>query len=155
MPTTNCSDTADEMLPHVSYGREELVNLVVEWVEPHYTFSDEVEIDPLDESPPVRRDTVNNDTQKAALLRRAFAPWDARALEDLAEAHPDTAAAVEELVAEGLIEPDDLRQYAVEQGYLESTGAWLARAAAHVYRRVGRNEDGRAAPPSPDDDDAT
>ena len=48
MPTTNCSDTADEMLPRVSYGREELVNIVVEWVEPHFMFSDELEFDELD-----------------------------------------------------------------------------------------------------------
>lgn len=45
---------------------------------------------------------MSNDTQKADLLRRAFAPWDERALESLAEAHPDTAAAVAELIAEGL-----------------------------------------------------
>ena len=90
---------------------------------------------------------MSNDTQKADLLRRAFAPWDARALEDLAEAHPDTAAAVAELIAEGLIEPDDLRRYAVEQGYLESTGAWLARAAAHVRRRHAGSDD--AEPPAP------
>ena len=91
---------------------------------------------------------MSNDTQKADLLRRAFAPWDERALESLAEAHPDTAAAVAELIAEGLIEPDELRRYAVEQGYLESTGAWLARAAAHVRRRAGSAEDGRPAEPA-------
>lgn len=91
---------------------------------------------------------MTDDTQKADLLRRAFAPWDERALESLAEAHPDTAAAVAELIAEGLIEPDDLRRYAVEQGYLESTGAWLASAAAHLRRCVGKGD--RPAPPGND-----
>lgn len=93
---------------------------------------------------------MTDETRKADLLRRAFAPWDAKALEDLAEAYPDTAAAVAELITERLIEPDDLRRYAVEQGYLESTGAWLARAGAHVRRHVGSTEDdGRAEPVAP------
>ena len=40
--------TIDEMPPLFALGRES-INLKLTYVEPHYTFSDEVEIDPLDE----------------------------------------------------------------------------------------------------------
>lgn len=80
-------------------------------------------------------ETAADKAWKTALLRRAFAPWDERAWENLAEAHPEAAAAIEALIAEDLIAPEDLRRYAADNNYLDSIGGWLANAAAHVQRR--------------------
>lgn len=87
--------------------------------------------------------------QQDELLRRAFAPSDVRAWRSLERSHPDSAAAVRELIALGL-EPEQFRQYAAEQNYLDEVGAWLTHAAAHVRRL--REEDEDAAPVGPDGD---
>lgn len=97
------------------------------------------------QSDPRDGETAADKAWKTALLRRAFAPWDERAWENLAETYPDTAAAVEALVAEDLIEPEDLRRYAADNNYLEGVGGWLASAAAHLQRR--RVATRPAAPP--------
>ncbi len=86
-------------------------------------------------------------SNREALLRQAFAHWDERAWENLAETHPDTADAIAALVDQGLVEPDDLRRYAEEYGYLAETGSWLARAAAHLLRRRAVEQPTPAAPP--------
>lgn len=63
MPITNCSDTADEILPLFSLGQE-LVNLKLTEVEAHFMFSDEVEIDPLGERDGAAGETTAADREE-------------------------------------------------------------------------------------------
>lgn len=67
-------------------------------------------------------------------IAELFAPWDARAWDNLREAHGDTAARLEALVAAG-VEPRAIRRYAEKHGYPPWATGWLEQAATHARRQ--------------------
>ena len=70
----------------------------------------------------------------SAEIAELFAPWDAHAWDNLREAHGDTAARLEALVAGG-VEPEAIRRYAEKHGYSPRVIGWLEQAAQHAQRQ--------------------
>lgn len=70
----------------------------------------------------------------SAEIAELFAPWDAHAWDNLREAHGDTAARLEALVAAG-VEPQAIRRYAEKHGYSPRVIGWLEQAAYHARRQ--------------------
>ena len=78
------------------------------------------------------------------LLRAAFAPWNERSWDNLAELYPDAARALEAAVDAGLT-AEGVRDYCNEQGYPPGVGHWMAQAVQHLARQRQAAADSRAA----------
>jgi hypothetical protein len=63
-----------------------------------------------------------------------FAPWDARAWDNLRQSHGDTAERLAALIAAG-VAPQTIRRHAEEHGYSLKVAGWLEQAALHIQRQ--------------------
>ena len=76
---------------------------------------------------------MSDDADEQALIEPLFAPWDARAWENLKQTYSEVAEDLAAAVAAG-VTPADIRRHAEQHGYTLRAMTWLEQAAGHLWR---------------------